>query len=130
MQINQMKAVRARQLYDAEITTPAQLAQLEAGFFKSKKAFSKSLFSAELQSIMHSRDITPKMNLKQAETLIRNAANLLQIQLDKIKGEDLDENMPDSPVFNRKIQNIEAEMELLNPARKAQNIFAFSQTQK
>ena len=32
MQINQMKAVRARQLYDAEITTPAQLAQLEAGF--------------------------------------------------------------------------------------------------
>ena len=79
---------------------------------------------------MHSRDITPKMTLKQAETLIRNAANLLQIQLDKIKGEDLDENMPDSPVFNRKIQNIEAEMELLNPARKAQNIFSFSQTQK
>ena len=36
MQINQMKAVRARQLYDAEITTPAQLAQLEAGFSTSK----------------------------------------------------------------------------------------------
>ena len=100
MQINQMKAVRARQLYDAEITTPAQLAQLEAGFLTLKSPF-LPLFLAELQSIMHSRDITPKLNLKQAETLIRNAANLLQIQLDKIKGEDLDENMPDSPVFTK-----------------------------
>ena len=39
MQINQMKAVRARQLYDAEITTPAQLAQLEAGFYLQKAPF-------------------------------------------------------------------------------------------
>ena len=31
MQINQMKSIRARQLYDAEVTTPAQLAQMTGG---------------------------------------------------------------------------------------------------
>ena len=44
MQINQMKAVRARQLYDAEITTPAQLAQLEAGFFSFQKSLFQNLY--------------------------------------------------------------------------------------
>ena len=90
MQINQMKSVRARQLYDAEITTPAQLAQLSAGIFLSMLVLrpSNSFSLDELHKLMMSKDIEPKMTKKQAETLIRNASNLLQIQLDKIKGEN------------------------------------------
>ena len=61
-------------------------------------------------NMLNNREGNLKLNRKQAVSLIRNASNLLQIQLDKIKGgidsedqakKDSDENDPPSPIIRR-----------------------------